>query len=658
MRTLRRDALFAAGLILFLVAAVWAAISVTSRAVNQMLHQDAEASGEAWARYLAANVADLEAIVAGARPSAESLAFFEKAQKIGDVFLYKIFDAKGGLRLVSNQLDTIGQTAESIPVHNPSAAEVVLKGETEVEAKEGKSPDRPAFYAEAYVPVVVGGEVVGIVETYVDQSAKRAAFHARIAGVAVALAAIIAVAFGLPALGFTWRTRQKRAADSRADFLAHHDTLTEILNRGRFMRDLDAAVALGCPVAVHCIDIDRFKEINDTMGQAVGDAILQQVARRIRTVSERADLVARIGGDEFALAQVLQSPRQVTRTAAAILNAIGETFHLSDRDVDASVSVGSAVAPAHGESAAALLKSAEIALAHAKSEGSGSRALFRPEMDAELQERRALEGLLRSALNEDGFDLYFQPIRRTADAKLSGFEALLRLPKPEGGHISPTVFVPLAERLGLIVPIGEWVLRHACAVAATWPGGLTISVNLSPMQFADGQIAETVKNALDTTGLAAGRLELEITEGLLLSHTEAIMRQLEELKALGVKIAMDDFGTGYSSLSYLWKFPFDKLKIDQSFVHGLGQGDDHLASVIQAIVALGRSLGMTITAEGVESEMQAAFLNRIGVDLLQGFHLGRPMPLDRLAAVILEDFRAGRDERHVPEVAALRAVDG
>jgi predicted signal transduction protein with EAL and GGDEF domain len=394
------------------------------------------------------------------------------------------------------------------------------------------------------------------------------------------------------------------------------------------------------------------------MGPAVGDEILQNAARRLRAVSERTDLVARIGGDEFALAHVVENPRQVTRTAVRILNALGETFHLAGRDVDASVSIGSAVAPAHGESAAALLKSAGIALAHAKSEGAGSRALFRPEMDAELQERRALEALLRTALSGDGFELYLQPIYKTSDARLSGFEALLRLPKPDGGHISPTAFVPLAERLGLIVPIGEWVVRSACAMAATWPGGLTVSVNLSPVQFADGHITETVKQALDAAGLAAERLELEITEGLLLSQTEATMRQLKELKALGVKIAMDDFGTGYSSLNYLWKFPFDKLKIDQSFVQGLGDGDDHLASVVQAIVALGRSLGMTITAEGVESEIQAEFLTRVGVDLLQGFHLGRPMPVERLPAVILRDFRADNEEKRAPELAVRRAIDG
>ncbi len=482
-------------------------------------------------------------------------------------------------------------------------------------------------------------------------SASRAAFQAYGLDIALALVAIAA-------LGFAWRTRQKQQADSRVACVAQHDTLTEILNRTRFMRDLDEAVALGCAVAVHCIDIDRFREINDTMGQATGDAMLQLMARRLVSVSGRSDLVARIGGDELALAQVIESPRQVTRTAERIRAVLGEIYRLPDHDVEASVSIGSAVAPAHGSSAAALLKNAEIALDHAKNEGFGSRALFRAEMDAELRERLRLESLLRNALSQDGFELHFQPFRSTKDARLAGFEALLRLPAPEGGHIPPTRFVPLAERLGLIGEIGEWVIRRACEVAVNWPAALTISVNLSPVQFHDGGIAATVKRALDASGLAPERLELEITEGLLLSHTDATMRQLRELKALGVKIAMDDFGTGYSSLSYLWRFPFDKLKIDQSFVHGLADGDKHLASVIEAIVALGRSLGMTLTAEGVETRDQAMFLARIGVDLLQGFYLGRPMPLDQLAATILADFREEHGEEPSPEAPRLRAIDG
>jgi EAL domain-containing protein (putative c-di-GMP-specific phosphodiesterase class I) len=248
--------------------------------------------------------------------------------------------------------------------------------------------------------------------------------------------------------------------------------------------------------------------------------------------------------------------------------------------------------------------------------------------------------MIRNAVADAAFELHFQPIFSTRDARLSGFEALLRLPKEGGGNISPALFVPVAERLGLIGEIGEWVIRHACATAATWPAKLSVAVNLSPAQFEDGRLVETVRAALNDSGLAANRLELEITEGLLLSHTEAVLRQLAELKALGARIAMDDFGTGYSSLSYLWKFPFDKLKIDQSFVRALGGAGEHPASIIEAIVALGRSLDMCINAEGVETKSQARHLVRLGCDELQGFYLGKPMSIERVATAILRDFRS------------------
>ncbi len=652
MRIFRRDVLVFAGLAAILLIAVWSAFLVTSGTVEGLLRQDAEAEGEAWARYLAANVKDLGQIVAGAKPSAESIAFFEKARKVGDVFLYKIYAPDGRLRLSSHALDEANPTAEQIAVHNPEAAEAVRAGKTVVEVKSAAASNEheeegaeagaelPAFYAEAYVPVMAEGSVIGIMEAYVDQSAKRAAFNAKIGGVALALAGIIAVAFGLPALGFTWRTRQKQQSDSRAEFLTHHDALTEVANRGHFMQDLNEAIELGCPVAVHIVDIDRFKEVNDTYGQATGDEILRRVARRLLLIAEKQNLLARLGGDDFALAEVVRTPRQISRTAQRIIAALGEAFRFDGREVELTATVGSAVSPAHASDAAGLVKSAEIALSHAKIAGRGMRSLFRPEMAAELQGRRALEANIRNAVADQSFELRFQPIHDATDARLKGFEALLRLPKEGGGNVSPSLFVPIAERLGLINTIGEWVIRNACTTAANWPTKLSVAVNLSPVQFQDGRLTETVRSALDASGLAANRLELEITEGLLLSHTEAVLRQLANLKSLGVRIAMDDFGTGYSSLSYLWKFPFDKLKIDQSFVRALGNGDAHAASVIETIVGLGQSLGMRINAEGVETRAQASFLARVGCDELQGFFLGRPLQVEKVAGVILKDFRA------------------
>jgi diguanylate cyclase (GGDEF)-like protein len=651
MSASRRDILLGIGLVAFLALAVWAAAALTSGTISKLLALDAETEASSWSRYLAANVADLPSIVKGAAPSPESRDFFERAQKVGDVFLYKIYDPDGQLRLSSDALQKIGSQSESIEVHNPAVAQAVLSGRAVVEVRGGEDEEdeeeeggaepigiaRPAFYSEAYVPVVVAGRTIGIVETYVDQSVKHTAFRSRVAGALLTLAAIIACAYAVPAVGFYLRTRQKRQADSRAEFLAKHDALTGLFNRVRFMRDLDQALSPKCPVVVHCIDIDRFREMNDAYGHTCGDEILKQVARRLQTLSGKSDLLARLDGDEFALAQVISDEQEIDAFSRRLSLALSEPYHLRDQDIEATASVGTAVAPGHGDSAETLIKNAEMALSHSQSEGLGGRSIFRPEMDAELRTQRELESQLKRAVAEGGFELHFQPIHRAADTRLVGFEALLRLPAGPNGHVSPAVFVPLLERLGLIAAAGEWVLRRACTVAATWPAHLMISVNLSPAQFTAGDIASVTKDELARSGLAAERLELEITEGLLLSQSPATMAQLEGLKALGVRVAMDDFGTGYSSLNYLWRFPFDKLKIDQSFVRGLDSRDEHLPSVIRAIIALGRSLGMIITAEGVETAAQAEFLQQAGCDLLQGFYLGRPQPVENLPGLILRD---------------------
>ncbi|MGQ7793127.1 putative bifunctional diguanylate cyclase/phosphodiesterase [Faunimonas sp. B44] len=639
MRASRGDLLLAAGLVASLIVAVAAAVTVTAYTIDRLLAQDARAEGESWARYLADNVQDLAAIAAGSTPSPESASFFEKARHVGDVFLYKIFDAEGQLRLASDRLDEAGHAAEAIPVHNPTAAATVLSGEPVIEAKAGTPPHRPRYYAEAYVPVLQAGRTLGIVEVYVDQSAKRAAFRADLASAAFALSAIVAAAFGLPAFGLYWRTREKHQSDQRAEFLAHHDPLTGLSNRATFVAQLEAALASSERVAVHCLDLDRFKEVNDGVGHVVGDELLRAVAQRMRGLAGPDDIVARLDGDEFAIASVETATGAPGPFARRLVSTLSEPYFLVDQRIDVSVCAGTAVAPQDGADAATLMKNADIALRHAKADGRRAHHLFRPEMDAELQARRQLELTLKRALHQDGFELHFQPFHRASDDGLAGFEALLRLPRRDGGYIPPDVFVPVAERMGLIGAIGAWVLTRACEVAARWPQHLTVAINLSPMQFQDGRLGERVREALALSGLPAHRLELEITEGLLLSDSAAVLSQLADVKALGVRIAMDDFGTGYSSLSYLWKFPFDKLKIDQSFVRALGS-DDHVTSVVEAIVALGRSLHMTVTAEGVETEGQRECLHRLGCDLLQGYFLGRPASIHDLPGLILTDFRA------------------
>ena len=420
--------------------------------------------------------------------------------------------------------------------------------------------------------------------------------------------------------------------------LASQDSLTGLANRTAFnkcLKDhLDRADRLAAPVAVLCIDLDHFKRVNDTLGHPTGDALLIKVAERLRSAVRQSDLVARLGGDEFAIIQSgAGQPHCAEITAARLVDLVGRSYALGGHLVNIGASVGIAISPGDGEQHDILLKHADIALYRAKTDGRARFRFFRPGMDADMQRRRQLELDLRRALALRQFEIVYQPqVNLTSDA-LTGFEALLRWRTPERGNVSPAEFIPLAEELGLIVPIGEWVMHTACKEAAGWSRPISVAVNISAVQFRGGQLVPMVASALAASGLPPNRLELEITEGALLDNTSTVLQELNALKALGIRISMDDFGTGYSSLSYLQKFPFDKIKIDQSFVRG--EHAEGGSAIVRAVTAIGVSLGITTIAEGVETQTQLARVRADGCTAVQGYLTGRPLtPAD--AAALLD----------------------
>ena len=423
---------------------------------------------------------------------------------------------------------------------------------------------------------------------------------------------------------------ERRQAESQIAYMAHHDALTDLANRILFREQLERALAdaqhLGTTVAVLCLDLDRFKDVNDSLGHEIGDLLLKTVSERLRRCIREGDLVARLGGDEFAVLQVFPlEPDDCAVLAACIVEALSEPYDLDGQEVVIGSSVGIALAIEGRLAPDQLLKHADLALYRAKSEGRGTYRFFEPEMDVQLQARRVLEVDLRKALVQREFELFFQPQIDIGANEISGFEALLRWRHPERGLIPPAEFIPIAEDTGLIAPLGEWVIAKACAQAASWPGSFRVAVNLSPVQFRNRGLVQSVIDALAETGLAPDRLELEITESVLLQDNEAMLTTLYQLRRLGVRIALDDFGTGYSSLSYLRSFPFDKIKIDQSFVRELSSRADCLA-IVQSIASLGESLGMTTTAEGVETEDQLQQIREAGCTEAQGFYFARPKP--------------------------------
>jgi diguanylate cyclase (GGDEF)-like protein len=377
---------------------------------------------------------------------------------------------------------------------------------------------------------------------------------------------------------------------------------------------------------VLCIDLDHFKAVNDSLGHPIGDDLLKQAADRLRRCVRETDFIARTGGDEFAIIQLGEAePAGATSLATRIIEALSAPYEIGGHPVTLGASIGIAVAPSDGTEVDELIKHADMALYRAKSEGRGIYRFFEPEMDKQMHDRWQLQLDLRNALNRGEFELYYQPILDLSSNEVRGLEALIRWNHPKRGQIAPIEFIPLAEETGLIVQIGEWVLRQACAEAMRWPDHVEIAVNVSPIQFKNAGLVKTVFSALTAAGLPAKRLELEITETILLQDSADTLATLHQLRALGVRIAMDDFGTGYASLSYFRSFPFDKIKIDRSFIQGLGEGNSSLA-ILRAIASLADNLSIVSTAEGVETEEQLAKIRIEGITQVQGFLVSPPRP--------------------------------
>ncbi|MCP3470212.1 EAL domain-containing protein [Bradyrhizobium sp. CCGUVB1N3] len=426
---------------------------------------------------------------------------------------------------------------------------------------------------------------------------------------------------------------ERRRTEERITHLAHYDALTDLPNRTMFhehLRDALGAIAGGEQIAVHYIDIDEFKGVNDALGHLVGDELLKSIAAHLNRCAGETEFVARLGGDEFAIVQsAVTSPDHVTDLVARVFAAIREPFDCMGHHLATDASIGIALAPDHGTELDQILKNADLAMYAAKAAGRRTYRFFEPEMDAKVRERRQLETDLRHAIAHGGLEVFYQPCLSLKDDTITGCEALVRWRHPERGMVSPAEFIPIAEDTGLINEIGEWVLARACRDAATWPDDIRVAVNVSPVQFKSGTLALKIMAALAASNLPASRLELEITEAVLIRDDDTALAILHQLHAIGVRIALDDFGTGYSSLSYLHRFPFDKIKIDRCFVEDIA-GPDGSSSIVQAVVGLAAARRMTTTAEGVETEEQQRLLRSLGCSEMQGYLFSAAKPADKV----------------------------
>ena len=603
------------------------------RLAESHLTQDAQRSALSWARHVATNVPDIDLVFLGDLPSPAAQNQLTGLRGMAGLFHYRLFDPTGKLVLVSDSIGT-PPPADAPALAVPASA---LARGPQVVVRQGNGKDQPSVFSQALVPVMHDRELIGVMELQVDQT-DRAAVTASSFGLA---AAVTSLALGcvLSLGGWLWRRRaaQQQAAEERMHYLARHDTLTGTLNRSTFHQALAQACAKTRPggpgLAVLQVDIDQFKELNNTHGHDAGDELLRAVSQRLAAVLRSGDVLARLGADRFAVLQGgVMASSDVTHLAQRMLDAVQPAYRLSGGvELGVTVCVGAALYGTDGNAPEVLSQRAEQALLRAKDQGHAGYSLFDAALDHALQDRRMLTNDLRQALAQGSLQLHYQPLFNAKDRGLQGYDALARWPHPTRGFVPPSDFIALAEQSGLIGELGRWVLHTACREAAGWPEALTVAVNLSPAQFKlGGDVVAEVQAALAASGLPASRLELEITESLLMGDTEEVLRALKSLQGLGTRIAMDDFGTGYSSLSYLWRFPFDKLKIDRAFTQRLGR-DGKVDLIVRSIISLAHSLAMRVNAEGVETEAQYEALRRHGCDELQGFLLGRPQPPDRLA---------------------------
>ena len=631
-----------------------ATVGIVFLGAERLLRSDTEAAAVKWTENVLANAPDIDAILAGKMPSARSSDFLSAALRGGDVFRFRIYDAEGRLLQVSDLLATGGSVRSTRDSQRIDLAPPVLAGKVYSQAHKGTPPERPEFYTEAFVPIVdQQGNILGVIDIFVDNTERRALYLQWLAGILGVLLVIAAMGFAVPATSLWLSNRKKRDTERHLRFLAQHDTLTGLADRTQFLENLTKVLELhveeGRQLALHIVDLDRFKEINDAFGHGEGDAYLRDIAERLRKLVDEPEFLGRLGGDEFAVIQPdLSGAKHAEIYAERICNALTDTYDINGYEVVSTASIGVAVAPQHGTSTAQILRSADVALHQVKLADSNAIGVFNADLDDQLKRRLVLQTELRDAFENDCFSLHYQPQYDLKTRRLTGFEALLRLELPDQGFVSPDEIIPVAEEIGLIVPLGEWILLEACRAAANWPDHIAISVNLSPAQFRRGDMPKTIENVLRQTQLAPRRLGIEITEGILMGSSQGVLDQLQSIRELGVALVLDDFGTGYSSLSYLWQFSFDAIKIDRSFVHAVGSGAN-AESLLRSIINIGETLDLNVIAVGVESAEQAHFLVANSCSQVQGFLFGRPMPEGNVMAVIEKDAR--KSEKQVVDPA-------
>jgi diguanylate cyclase (GGDEF)-like protein len=623
----------------FCILQIVAGALLVNIAADRLVSAEARLSGTDWANFLTRNIADLDHILRGETPSVESIIFLEQAKQIDKVLQFRLFDEEGKLRLISTELGNALSYNSVIRKERPELAQFIDAGKPFSLMKKPADQAAPKHVSETFVPILSDDRIIGWIEVFADQDQSRQLIVGSATKVAVIMGILLAIG---PLFAFWYSTREKAKVERTLSFVTNHDSLTKLPNRAIFAKQLDESLKQAERrhehTAILDIEIDRLRELHEQFDRQTIDSILLEFSTRLQALAGPLGISARLSDSEFAvLKSSVHDAMEAAQLARTALQTLTQPVNLDNRSIFLNINIGLALAPTDGKTAAELLKSADVALMSSKTAGRNSYRFFDSDTENSLRKRRAIESAVKEACEQKLFELHYQPVFELRTNRLTGFEALIRLNHPQHGALSPAEFIPVAESIGLIGDIGAWTLETACQMASQWPDPLKIAVNLSPLQFRNGSMIASARRSLEQAKFPAYRLELEVTEGVLLDDTEYVREQLRALQETGVGIVLDDFGAGYSSLGYLWQFPFNKLKIDQSFVRAM-DSKSNVRNILRAIIGLGRSLSLPITAEGVETAEQAEYLRSLDCTEAQGYHFGRPVPATEVAAIVLRNF--------------------
>ncbi len=645
----RRYASTAAGAIALLAVVAAAGLYAGQAAVESLVRGQVESRGKAFASFLIDHSEQLDALLTGMARNEDAEIDARDAGTAAGLVNFSIFDRNGRQVFTprSTQREWLLRERPGGTATGDMLSQDYIDKPGPWVAVEGAGIEQHT----AILPLERDGQRVGFLSVSPDMTQATNRFQAVVRSVAISLFGAAALSVGVPAALFFLRRKRIEQANERIQFLDNFDPLTHLLNRKRFQEEADRILATSRAtrerMALWAISVTGLSEINSGMGQQIGDDLLRAIAERISGVVDKGDLFGRMGGGDFRLLQrnILSGVQAVEQLAESIRQALELPIEIAGHVIVPKLAMGIALVPTHGRSFSDLARHADLALATGRDSRSGCYAVFDPSMDVEAHRRRQIEHDIRLALKTNRFELFYQPIVDAQTGGTKGFEALIRLPDGQNGYISPTQFIPIAEARDLMKPISGWVIQESIRQVACWPESFYVSINLSPAQFRDDDLVELIGSALRRHGVSGHRLQIEVVETLLLERTDIVLHQLRGLKELGVSIAMDDFGTGYSSLGYLWRFPFDTVKIDQSFMVAFEAGEANVRKILETIISLAHHLGMLVTTEGVETAEQAQMLAQLNCDSLQGFHFAKPKPASQLDLTVHHPGEARTTER-------------